>query len=143
MGASKKPCTLDREETTEQFFRPVEGRYLDQALNRALFFFEQGLTERSLIMLDVLHHLEPENPRVTLSFAETLLGAGLPEKAKAVLRQASFETHVDEAALLKAIILIREQKVEPARERLEKMLCPSSQTSQRMRERAQSLLDEL
>ena len=68
---------LDDNEVSERYFRPVEGRYLDQALDRALYFLSQGLTERAIIMLEVLCRLEPENPRVTLSYVEALIEEGV------------------------------------------------------------------
>ena len=138
-----KPCQIDLEEGTEKFFRPVEGRYLDQALDRALFFLEQGLTERAVIMLEVLHGLEPENPRVTLSYAEALLADASYDCANTILSKARFADQVGEAQLLQAIILIRQQRPAEAQERLIQVLDTNATAPQRVKEKAESILARL
>ena len=127
---------LDADEVTERYFRPVEGHYLDQALDRALFFLSQGLTERATIMLEVLTRLEPENPRVTLSYVEALIEYGALEEAKSELAKARFVQLSEEAALLEAIILIRLQQPKYAQLILESLLKPSAATPARVRHKA-------
>ncbi len=134
---------LDDNEVTERYFRPVEGRYLDQALDRALYFLSQGLTERAIIMLEVLCRLEPENPRVTLSYVEALIEDGALEEARAKLAGAQFVELADEAALLTAIILILQQRPDRARPLLETLAMPGTETSGRVREEARSRLQAI
>ena len=134
MKHSKNPLNLlAAEEVTERYFRPVEGRYLDQALDRALFFLSQGLSERAAIMLEVLTRIEPDNPRVTLSYVEALIEHGSLEEAKNELAKAHFVDFSDEAALLKAIILIRQQHPRSAQTILESLLEPEATTPDRIR----------
>ncbi len=134
---------LDPDEVTERYFRPVEGRYLDQALDRAMFFLSQGLAERAAIMLEVLCHLEPDNPRVALSYVEALIENGQLECARRTLSESSFVACEDEVAFLEAILLIREQKPAQARLLLKRVSSQKSHGSERIRDKARAALDTL
>ena len=134
---------LASEEVTERYFRPVEGRYLDQALDRAMFFLNQGLAERAAIMLEVLCRLEPHNPRVALSYVEALIENEQIDVAKRELNRASFVSLEDEVALFEAVVLIREQQPSRARLLLERVVSPQAQVSERIRQKAQTTLESL